>query len=116
MRVDQQVLLATAMLGLFVAGDVFFRRSMHDHQLAFHLLFRYVAYWWGHLLLVRAETHFARACVCVSLGYFGHLAGVCVWARGKTALQTRDAYWGACATLVVWALACAQLHLLVSYE
>jgi hypothetical protein len=103
------------MLGLFVAGDVFFRRRRYEHQLAFHLLFRYVAYWWGHLLLVRAEAHFARACVCVSVGYFGHIAGVCVWARGKTAQDTRDAYWVVCAALAVWVLACGELHLLVGY-
>jgi hypothetical protein len=65
---------------------------------------------------VCAETRFARACVCVSAGYFGHIAGVCVWARGKTAQQTRDAYCGACAALVVWVLACGQLHLLVGYS
>jgi hypothetical protein len=42
-RAELQALLATAMLGLFVAGDVFFKRRRYDHQLAFHLLFRWVA-------------------------------------------------------------------------
>jgi hypothetical protein len=39
-RFELQVLLGTAMFGLFAAGDVFFKRRRYDHQLAFHLLFR----------------------------------------------------------------------------
>ena len=110
-----QVLLPAATIALFVVGDMCFKRRRYDHQLAFHLLFRYVGYWWGHLLLVPEETYFTRACVSLSLGYFGHIAGVNAWARGKTAAQTRDAYWHSCATLVLWVLTCGQVHLLVSY-
>jgi hypothetical protein len=69
-----------------------------------------VAYWWGHVLVVKKKTHFARACACVSAGYFTHIAGVCVWAGGKTETQTRAAYRGACATLAVWVLACGLTH------
>jgi hypothetical protein len=112
---ELQVFFSTATLALFMLGDIFFKRRRYDHQLAFHLLFRYVGYWCGHLLLVPEETHVARACLSLSLGYFGHIAGMCVWAGGKSAQQTRDAYWGACAALAVWVLACGQLHLLVGY-
>jgi hypothetical protein len=115
LSVKLQVLLPTVTIALFVFGDICFKRRRYDHQLAFHLLFRYVGYWYGHLLLVPEETHFARACLSLSLGYFGHIAAVCIWARSKTDLKTLSAYWSSCATLVVWVSACAQLHLLVSY-
>jgi hypothetical protein len=107
-----QVLLPAATIALFVVGDMCFKRRRYDHQLAFHLLFRYVGYWWGHLLLVPEETYFTRACVSLSLGYFGHIAGVCVWTRTQNVMQS---YWHSCATLVLWVLACGQVHLLVSY-
>jgi hypothetical protein len=48
---------------------------MYDLQLSFHLLFRYAAYWWGHLLLVPAENNFLGAFVVLSVGYFGHIIG-----------------------------------------
>jgi hypothetical protein len=105
---ELQALLATAMLGLFTAGDVCFRRSRYEHQLAFHVMFHYVTYWWGHVLLVRAERHFAVVCVCVSVGYFDHITGVCSWDRGKTAAQLRYAYWGSCAALLVWVVSCGR--------
>ena len=110
-----KMFLPIAMIVPFLIGDMFFKRSLYDFQLAFHLLFRYVGYWWGHLLLVPEETYFPRAFISLSLGYFGHIAGVNELARRKNLFQTEDLYWGSCATLILWVLVCGQVHLLVSY-
>jgi hypothetical protein len=112
LSVKLQVLLPAATIALFVLGDMFFKRRRYDHQLAFHLLFRYLGYWYGHLLLVPEETHFATACLSLSLGYFGHIAGLCAWARTQNVMQS---YSRSCVTLLLWVLLCGQVHFLVSY-
>lgn len=109
------VFLPCAMVVLFLLGDLCFKRNMYELQLWFHLLFRYVGYWWGHLLLVPAEKNFASAFVSMSIGYFGHIVYFNELARRKTLLMTEDLYWSSCAVLTLWIFICGQVHLLVSY-
>jgi hypothetical protein len=112
------IFLPSSMISLFLLGDMCFRRSMYDLQLLFHLLFRYAAYWWGHLLLVPAEDNFPAAFVILSLGYFGHIMGFNEVVRRRSVILTEDVYgryWSSCAILALWIIVCGWVHALVSY-
>ena len=108
-------LLPLSMIALFLLGDMCFKRSMYDVQLVLHLLFRYVGYWWGHLLLVPVERNFPAALITLSVGYFGHILGLNEIARRRGLLLTENIYWTACAIAALWILVCGQMHSLVSY-
>jgi hypothetical protein len=108
--------LALSMISLFLFGDMCFKRSMYDLQLSSHVLFRYSAYWWGHLLLVPAEDNFRGAFVILSVGYFVHIVGFNEALRRRGFFLMQDLYWSSCALLALWILVCGQVHLLVSYE
>jgi hypothetical protein len=109
------VFLPCAMVVLFLLGDLCFKRNMYELQLWFHLLFRYVGYWWGHLLLVPVEKNFASVFVSMSIGYFGHIVCFNELARRKTLFMTQDLYWSSCAVLTLWIFICGQVHSLISY-
>lgn len=98
------LLLVTMML-LFLLGDMCFRRSMYRLQLTLHLLFRYVAYWWGHILLVPAkQTTF----LVLSAAYFGHvivLLQLCLKRKSR-----QDFYGSACLMLLI--LVCSKCAVL----
>lgn len=108
-------ILPLSMIALFLLGDMCFKRSLYDLQLVLHLLFRYVGYWWGHLLLVPAENNFPAAFSALSVGYFGHIFGVSEIAKRRDLFFTQDQYWNSCAILALWILVCGQVHSLVSY-
>ena len=80
------------MISLFLRGDMCFKRSMYDLQLSLHLLFRYVGYWWGHLLLVPAENNFPAGFVILSVGYFGHIIGFNEVAQRQGLFLMEDLY------------------------
>lgn len=107
--------LPSSMIALFLLGDMCFKRSMYDLQLSLHLLFRYVGYWWGHLLLVPMEQNFPAAFITLTVGYFGHIIGFNEVARKRALFLTEDLYWSSCAILTLWILVCGQVHSFVSY-
>lgn len=43
--------LPLSMITFFLLGDMCFKQSLYDSHLCFHLLFRYVGYWWGSPLI-----------------------------------------------------------------
>lgn len=87
--------LFTMML-LFVLGDMCFRRSMYRLQLTLHLLFRYVAYWWGHILLVPAKQ---ATFLVLSAAYFGHVIALLLLCLKRKSRQ--DFYGSACLMLLI---------------
>lgn len=109
------MVLPCLLLVLFLLGDACFRRNWYELQLSLHLLFRYAAYWLGHVLLVPVEQSFAAAFVILSTAYVGHILVFDCVAQSRVLSDATGTYWGSCAVLAFWVLITAQLHACVSY-
>ena len=101
-------------LVFFLLSDFFFRTNRPGLQLFSHLMFRYAFYWWAHLLMVPAESHFLLACTIMSVGYFGHV--LCLYFVLCWRQDQMQPYWVSCATLICWIYYVACIHAMMSYR
>jgi hypothetical protein len=108
--------LLFSMTTLFLLGDMCFKINKYDYQLIFHILFRYIGYWWGHLLLVLEEKNFASAIVILTFGYFSHIIVFTEFIRRRRLVITKNTYWKSCAIMGLWIIICGKVHLLVCYS
>ena len=88
------VLIIACIVTFFLLSDIFFRRNYPRLQLISHLLFRYVFYWWSHLLV--HQISLADFSV-ISMAYFGHIA--LLYQFDMTEWQ-QDKYWLSCGALL----------------
>lgn len=101
---------------LFLLGDMCCKINKYDYQLIFHILFRYIGYWWGHLSLVLEEKNFASAIVILTFGYFSHIIVFTEFIRRRRLVITKNTYWKSCAIMGLWIIICGKVHLLVCYS
>jgi hypothetical protein len=116
LSMDICIFLLLSLIILFLLGDICFKINKYDYQLIFHILFRYIGYWWGHLLLVLEDKNFASAIVILSVGYFGHIIVFNEFIRRRHLIITKNMYWKSCAILGLWIIICGKVHLLVCYS
>ena len=116
LSIDICILLLLSMSTLFLLGDICFKINMYNYQLLFHILFRYIGYWWGHLLLVLEEKNLISAITILSFGYFGHIIVFNEFIRRKRLIIKNNTYWKSCAILVLWIVFCGKIHLLLCYS
>ena len=116
LSIDICILLLLSLIILFLLGDMCFKINRYDYQLIFHILFRYIGYWWGHLLLVLEEKNFASAIAILSVGYFGHIIVFNELIRRKHLIITKNMYWKSCGILGLWIIICGKVHLLLCYS
>jgi hypothetical protein len=116
LSIDICLFLLLSLIILFLLGDMCFKINKYDYQLIFHILFRYIGYWWGHLLLVLEEKNFASAIAILSVGYFGHIIVFNEFIRRRHLIITKNMYWKSCAILGLWIIICGKVHLLVCYS
>jgi len=116
LSIDICILLLLSMSILFLLGDICFKINMYNYQLLFHILFRYIGYWWGHLLLVLEEKNFVSTIAILSVGYFGHIIVFNELIRRKNLIITKNMYWKSCVILGLWIIICGKVHLLVCYS
>lgn len=105
-----------SMITLFLLGDISFKINKYNFQLIFHILFRYIGYWWGHLLLVIEEKNFVSAIVILTFGYFSHIIVFNEFIRRRQLIITNSTYWKSCAIMGLWIFICGKVHLLVCYS
>ena len=89
-------LIIVCILVFFLLSDVFFRMNSPGLQLLAHLLFRYVFYWWSHLMMIPAETNFLSGFLVMSVGYFGHISFMYHLIDWRSSWQ-QERYWISCA-------------------
>jgi hypothetical protein len=116
LSMDICIFLLLSLIILFLLGDICFKINKYDYQLIFHILFRYIGYWWGHLLLVLEDKNFVSAIVILSVGYFGHIIVFNEFIRRRHLIITKNMYWKSCAILGLWIIICGKVHLLVCYS
>ena len=107
--------LPLSMITFFLLGDMSFKQSLYDRQLCFHLLFRYIGYWWGHLLLVPVENNFIASFIILSVGYFGHIISFNEVIIRRGLLLSPDIYLSSYVIIAFWILICGHVHTLISY-
>ena len=104
-----------SILFFFLISDFFFRKNLADLQLLAHLLFRYVFYWWSHLLLVPTEAYFWSGFLVMTVGYFGHIACMYKLLDRMTGVVHQESYWISARALLFWIYLCSIAHTHVSY-
>ena len=106
-----------SMITFFILGDICFKKSLYDLQLYFHLLFRYVGYWWGHLLLVPVtkKNNFTVSFIILSVGYFGHIISFNEIIRRRGLLLSPDIYLSSYVIIAFWILICGHVLSHISY-
>jgi hypothetical protein len=116
LSMDICIFLLLSLIILFLLGDICFKINKYDYQLIFHILFRYIGYWWGHLMLVLEDKNFVSAIEILSVGYFGHIIVFNEYIRRRHLIITNNMYWKSCAILGLWIIICGKVHLLVCYS
>lgn len=102
--------IVESILVFFLLSDFFSRTNRPGLQLFSHLMFRYAFYWWAHLLMVPAESHFLTGCAIVSVGYFGHVLCLYSLVDWKSTPMQQYWYWASCAALLCWIYCVLCLH------
>lgn len=102
--------LIASVLAFFILSDMYFRLNSPGLQLCSHLLFRYVFYWWSHLILVPTDTNFVDGFMLLSTGYVGHILFMYHAVDWKPNQPQRRRYWLSCMLSLCWILFCANMH------
>ena len=81
---------------LYIMSFIFFIKNYNTLQFISHLLFRYVFYWWCHIVMVPINVNFIYTFIIISIGYFSH-----VLLLYNINIQ-KITYWYSCILLLFW--------------